>query len=132
MNAYRLLEVQRKGSAVVARVLEEYLSTGIAADFFASELQQVLQDHQPRILVIDLEQVRMISSSPIGVLLKIRQKLHDEGGQLRLANVAIPIAEVYRTLGLAEMRLPVYDSVQQALALPEIDDEDEDREIMED
>jgi anti-anti-sigma factor len=97
-----------------------------------TELQHVLMELSPRILVIDFRVVRMLSSSPIGVLLKIQQRMRDVEGELRLANVAVPIEEVYRTLGLADSHLPVYDSVQQALAIQSIDGSEEEREMMED
>jgi anti-anti-sigma factor len=131
MTAYQLIDVLVQPPAVVATIKEEFLSTAIAAEFLQNDLQQVISQYRPSVLVVDFAQVKMISSSSIGKLLAIQQRLREYGGQLHLCRVSIPIAEVYRTLGLRDTRLFVFDTVEQALNTRVVEPQ-ADREVMED
>ena len=64
--------------------------------------------------------MRTITSSVIGVLLKTRKKLLQEGGRLRLCCVPLPIREIYRTLNLDRRILPVYETVDDALEAADV------------
>ncbi len=131
MSTFQLIELTQETPAVVVQVKEPHLCTGIVAEMLENELRQVIQQAYPTLLVLDLVNVRMVSSSTIGVLLKIRGWLQAHGGQLRLCRVSIPIAEVYRTLNLTGSRLPVFDTVEQAVSARLLVDDSE-REVMED
>ena len=131
MKQYQLIDVEPQNGALVVTIKEPQLSTLINAEMLLSELHDVVKNENPKILVIDFKQVRLISSSAIGVLLRIRHQLADYGGQLRLCRVSVPIAEIYRALNLENTHLLVFDSVAQAVNT-QIVESDEAREVWED
>jgi anti-anti-sigma factor len=131
MTTYQLIDVTPQKNAVVVSIREEFLSTAIAAEILENDLLQVISTYHPTLLVLDFSHVKMISSSTIGRLLLIQKRLEHTGGQLHLCCVSIPIAEVYRTLGLIDKHLLVFDSVREALNTRVVG-LDEEREIMED
>lgn len=134
MTTYQLIDVKsvsNAGNAVVVSIKEEFLSTSILAEMLYDELQHALASERPALMVLDFSRVKVTSSSTIGKLLMIQKQMQERGGRLHLCCLSIPIAEVYRTLGLSERHLMVFDSVEQALTARVIDTDDE-REMMED
>ncbi len=131
MSSYQLIDVTKKQQGVVVSIKEEFLSTAIVAEILENDLHAVIAEYQPTLLVLDFSHVKMISSSTIGKLLVIHKRLEEYGGQLHLCCVSIPIAEVYRSLGLSDKHLLVFGSVEEALHTRVVGLDDE-REIMED
>jgi anti-anti-sigma factor len=131
MSEYRMVDVAVAPPAVVAQITEPILSTAIAADILESELRQIMAEHRPSVLVLDFSQVKMISSSSVGKLLLIQKQLQAQRGQLRLACVAVPIADACRALGLSDRLLFIFDSVETALHARVVGTNEE-REVMED
>ncbi|MCA9148774.1 MAG: STAS domain-containing protein [Planctomycetales bacterium] len=132
MADYQLIDVEtRTNGAVVVTIKETQLSTLINTEMLQSELHSVVKTLQPKILVIDFDQVRLISSSAIGMLLRIRKELIDFGGQLRLCRVSVPVGEIYRVLNLDQTRLLVFDTVEEAV-LAQVVESNEVREVWED
>lgn len=131
MTGYRLIATEARGGATVVSVLEPQLTTHVVAEMLESELLHVVHELRPAIFVLDFEQVRMISSATIGVLLRVRQRLLEQGGQLRLCRVNVPISEVYRVLNLDQNLLLVFDTVEQAVKA-QVVESSEPREVWED
>lgn len=131
MSAESLIDVDPRPQGVVVTINAEHLSTAIAAELLYSELLNVIQVHRPQVLVLDCSRVRLITSSSLGTLLRIRKQVADCGGQLHLSAVALPIVEACRSLGLTNHQLLIFDSVDEALHTRIIENESE-REVMED
>jgi anti-anti-sigma regulatory factor len=131
MSDYQLIDVVAKPQGVVATIRTEYLTTSIDAENLYHDLNRVVRTYHPALFVLDFAQVKMISSSSIGKLLVIHRQLREYGGHLHLCRVSVPIAEVYRSLGLDHDRLVVFDTVEQALNTRVIDRRGE-SEVMED
>jgi anti-anti-sigma factor len=115
MEKRRYIQFDRRPGAVVIRFVESDLSGPTFAEILDVELAQLVSDLRPSRMVVDFSGVKTITSSVIGVLLKTRRKLLQEGGRLRLCCVPLPIQEIYRTLNLDRRILPVYRTVEDAL-----------------
>jgi anti-anti-sigma factor len=131
MAEYQMVEVSSQNGCVIAAIKEPQLSTSVSAEMLENELTHLIQQLRPQRVVLDFEQVRLISSSTIGVLFKINRRLRESGGQLRLCCVSVPIAEVCRTLNLQSAGLLVFDTLEQALQA-EVVESDAVREVWED
>jgi anti-sigma B factor antagonist len=70
------------------------------------------QEH-PR-LVLNFEQIRFLSSAPIGVLVNLRQKAEATGGSVSLCRLDPDIREILR-LTSVESLFRIYDSEQDAI-----------------
>jgi anti-anti-sigma factor len=112
------LTVRTTQDAIVASLQEPSLDSEAAAEKLRTELLGVVQNQQPRLLLIDFSRIKIIASSAIGALLAVRSKLLDINGELRLCAVSPPIREIYRTLNLEGTMFPVFDTVDQALRAP--------------
>jgi anti-sigma B factor antagonist len=54
-------------------------------------------------LVVDLEEVRFLTSTALGKLLALHKRLRAAGGRLRVTGVADPVYEVFRVTRLHEV-----------------------------
>ncbi len=120
MESWRYIEVQRRAAAVVVRFTENSLVGLALAEMLRLELTRLISDIGGSRLIVDFSDVKSISSSIIGELLRARQRLRSQGGQIILCNVPLPIQEIYRTLNLDRAVFPVCDSVESAMRAPTV------------
>jgi len=83
----------------------------------AEEVRSALLDactQEPELLVVDLEEVRFIDSTALGVLIEARSKLADRNG-FRLASPGLETRRALEVSGL-DRHFLVYDTVAEALA----------------
>jgi anti-sigma B factor antagonist len=76
-------------------------------------LHLIEQRHDPRIL-IDFSKVEQMSSSALGALVKISQRIQEKSGQLRLACLAGHLREILEITRLITL-FQLFDSVEAAL-----------------
>jgi anti-sigma B factor antagonist len=103
--------VDRRDEAVVVSLAGEL-------DLYnAEEVRSALLDAcaaEPRTLVVDLEGVRFIDSTALGVLIEARSRLADRGG-FRLAAPGLETRRALEVSGL-DRHFHVHDTVAEALA----------------
>lgn len=91
--------------------------TGELDLYNAEEVRGALLDacaQEPGLLVVDLEEVRFIDSTALGVLIEARSKLADRNG-FRLASPGLETRRALEVSGL-DRHFLVYDTVAEALA----------------
>lgn len=84
----------------------------------SDELWEALQAQiaqRPRMLVIDLGELRFMDSSALHVLLRATRSMDRQGGIVALARPQGPVARMLQ-LTAADQFIPVYDSVAEATA----------------
>jgi anti-sigma B factor antagonist len=82
----------------------------------AEEVRGALLDAcagEPQVLVVDLEEVRFVDSTALGVLIEARSKLADRGG-FRLAAPGLETRRALEVSGL-DRHFLVHDTVAEAL-----------------
>jgi anti-anti-sigma factor len=67
------------------------------------EVVEFIQTQQPVKMIVDLGQVRVISSEAINVLMRMRDELAAREGQLRLCNLPRSVMEVLRITDLTRL-----------------------------
>jgi anti-anti-sigma factor len=60
----------------------------------ADELLSLVHGPEPRELLLDLQNVRYLTTTGLTVLLALRQKVHAAGGRLSLCNPSSQVTEV--------------------------------------
>jgi anti-anti-sigma regulatory factor len=115
MQGYRYFHVEETTSGMIVRISESHLSGGAIAEVLKLELSQLAKTKSPRLLLIDFQCVRMMSSWVIGALLLIKRQLDQYGARLKLCAVPVPIREIYRTMQLEGNVFDICDSVAEAL-----------------
>jgi anti-anti-sigma factor len=79
---------------------------------FERELQPYVEGKGPG-LVIDLGQVRFMSSTALGLFVRVGKTLEEQGRVLVLARLSRPLERLIRTLGLDEV-FPLFRTVAEA------------------
>lgn len=106
-----MIEVNEKGDgAFIIRIVMQEVHTLDVPDL-KEKLQQAIIDKQIKKLVLDLTDVKMITSSGIGIFLNINQSLKSN---LRLASAN---EEVRKVLDLTKVTsvIKLFDSLDEAL-----------------
>lgn len=62
-------------------------------------IETVIEKHSPRSIVIDIDKVPYISSSGVGVLMQVFEKIRDENGVIILVNAHESIKRILSILG---------------------------------
>ncbi len=94
------VEVQRLGAAVVVRVRG---SAGMGqADYLQDQLE-LLAEPAVGVVVLDLADLKFISSAGLGALLSARAKMRPHGGQIRLVNPQPFVRRILETTRLDQL-----------------------------
>ena len=112
MEPYRYFEVEVKQDAVVARAVDTHLDGLVATDFVRRELLQAIESLSPMTLVIDLQNVKRISSSMIESLLVVNARRPSTSVRLTMTD---SLRGVFRTLNLDGTAFQIFSSNEQAL-----------------
>jgi anti-sigma B factor antagonist len=75
---------------------------------------------KPRVIVLDMAEVRYVSSAGFGALLDGFHGCRDERSELRIAAIPGPVQRVFKMLGLQKV-FSAYPTVAAALAEPGAD-----------
>ena len=105
------IHVYWRGRAVVVR-LAGMVDTNAAGPLGAL-LEQLLA-LGPGVIVLDLGQVRGITSAGLGAIVKTHNACRRAAGKMHLASVSAPVEEVLRVTYLSKL-LTVFDSVDAAV-----------------
>lgn len=90
------------------------LRLGDAVDTFRETLDDLLRGGENR-FVIDLQQVPMVDSSGIGILVRTLTSAKQRGGSLKLLNPSRLALQTLKIVGLLNL-FEVFDDENQALA----------------
>jgi len=113
-------------AAIQPRVSVEYLE-GVTVVAFTDD--KILEDTDVRALresieavidkadrlhlVLDFRHVRFLSSAVLGLLIRVRKRINERGGQLKLCNIHPGIYEVFKITRLTNI-FDIYESVDRA------------------
>jgi anti-anti-sigma regulatory factor len=117
MQQYRYFTVDTSQNATVVLLTERQLCGDIVAEVLKLELTSVVDSLAPRALLIDFQNVRMISSSVVTAFISLKKKLVGTGAKLKLCALPVPIREVYQTLNLEGSVFDICDSVLAAQSM---------------
>ncbi|MFW6158396.1 MAG: STAS domain-containing protein [Planctomycetota bacterium] len=113
-NASQLTTAVQNGVTVVhfadTKVIDQRNINQIGA-----ELDEMVDDGGVRKMLINMENVRYLSSAVLGKLISLHKKLLTNSGQLRLCSIAAPIFEVFEITRLDRV-FNIHESEDEALA----------------
>jgi anti-anti-sigma factor len=105
------IRVEQSGEVAVVSIAGDI--DALTADEASAFLNAQLDGGREQ-LVLDLGQVKFMSSSGIRLLLEILKKSREQGGDLRLAQAPAGVARTLEITGLARI-LKAYPSVDEAV-----------------
>lgn len=113
MNAVFQLDLQRTEGVLLVRFKENQLDF-IHCDEAFEELNAIVAQEQPRMLVLNLRRVSHLHSVSIGRLVFLNQLVKTHGGEMRLCSLAVQPKEAL-ALTRVERVLNIFASEQVAL-----------------
>lgn len=110
---YMSLDVD--GDVTVAKFVVEQLNDEENIELLGHELFALVDQFGRQQVVLDLSQVKYVTSSVIGKVITLHRKMHRNDGTLVLCELRPAVAEILRTSKLIEY-FTVVDSLDTALA----------------
>ena len=109
-----MLELERVGDVIVATITEKDLLDQTGIDQLGQALARIVQRPGCGKLVLSFGRVEHLSSYLLCKLLRIRQRLNENGGALALCNLNPALAGVFQMVGIDNL-MGVYPNEQEAL-----------------
>ena len=110
-----LFDYRTDERGVLIKVTEPRLTGEITADIFKIEVNRLLKETNVPVVVVDLSNVRQISSVMIGTFVGLHNKLTAAGGELRQCCLPPVVESVYRTANLIDSVFSIYKTPEHAL-----------------
>ena len=115
MNYGPSLEVRHEGPITVVELLnEEILEEGII-NSIADSLFSVLADNPGLNLLVSFAKVRHLSSSALGILIRLNKRMQESGGVLKLCELQKSLHEIFVITKLNRL-FEIYDSEETAIS----------------
>jgi len=108
------MSIEYHGQVVVAtltdeKILEENQLQGLEGSFMP-----LIQQNQGIQLIVDFNQVKFLTSSVLGLLIRISKKVYETDGKLRLCSINPKILEIFKITRLDKI-FEIYPDVDDAM-----------------
>lgn len=80
-----------------------------------SELNELIEKHPDKHVVLNLEEVEYMSSSGLRVFVSLMRNLKETSRELKLCNLSIAVRKIFEVVELMDM-FDIYESEEEALA----------------
>jgi anti-anti-sigma factor len=109
------LNVETIGDAIVVRFRHRSLLGDDLIEAIAADLRAVADEAPGRRLVLNVADVESMTTSMVGKLVALKQKVEAGGGRLEMCCVGPFLSQIFAVLNLADF-FPVHPDEQTALA----------------
>ena len=108
------IEVTQKDGITEVELLDEEILDEMVIGNISESLFSVVQDRTPVRLMLSFSRVRHLSSSALGVLIRLHKRIRESGGELRLCCIQPTIYEIFKITKLNEV-FQIYEDRAEAL-----------------
>lgn len=108
------LQVEYHGAVIVATLTDEKILDDIQIQALEGSMMPLIEQNEAIQLVIDFSNVKFLTSSALGLLIRISKKIYEKGGKLRLCAIDAKIMEVFRITRLDKI-FEIYPEQDDAL-----------------
>ena len=116
LPGYRFVTTETVNDTTIVQAVDPYLQGTTVAELVKLELAQIVEASPNQNLIIDLGNVKMISSSVISSLLALKRQLATEGVSLRLCSMSESLRYVFKTLNMDGTIFDIFETVEDALS----------------
>lgn len=95
---FQTITIKKENTQLLIKILEKRIYLGVT-DIFAEEMSQVL-GYDVNKFVIDLQEVSVMNSSGIGVLIKTRDEITKKGKKIKLINLQPLMRDIFSRMRL--------------------------------
>ena len=107
------VEVQYTDSATVVKLTDERILEQGDIIAVESSIMPLIEQSKGINLIIDFSNVQFLSSSVLGLLVRISKKIYEGSGQLRLCGIGPKILEIFRITRLDRV-FEIHENVEEA------------------
>ena len=90
------LQVEYHGAVIVATLTDEKILDDRQIQELEGSFMPLIEQNDAVQLIIDFSSVKFLTSSVLGLLIRISKKVYEKGGKLRLCAIDPKIMEVFR------------------------------------
>ncbi len=99
---------------IVATLVNEKILEESQIQALESSFLPLIEENNPAKLVVDFSNVRFLTSSVLGLLIRLSKKIYESGGVLRLCGIQPKIYEIFKITRLDKV-FDIYPTRQEAL-----------------
>ncbi|MBI4616318.1 MAG: STAS domain-containing protein [Planctomycetes bacterium] len=110
-----MIDFERQGDVVVARPNVETIFEKETTEKIYKSITDELERKGGKKLVVDFEKVESFSSNFIGMLVGLKKKLKEKGGDLRICNLNDRLSEIAEVTQLNQI-LAIFGRLDKAIA----------------
>jgi anti-sigma B factor antagonist len=103
-----------EGEVIVATLTDEKILEESQIQALESSFLPLVEENNPIKLVVDFSQVRFLTSSVLGLLIRLSKKIYEAEGVLRLCCIQPKIYEIFKITRLDKI-FEIFPSRQEAL-----------------
>lgn len=108
------LDIDQVGDVTVVRFRPQEIVKDRTIESIGDTLDELVQQHGRRRLLLDFAQVQGMASLMMGKLIGLARRVDDHGGQVAVCNVRPDLAALFESLKLSQL-FSVYGNEQEAL-----------------
>jgi len=106
--------VRDVGMTTVVRLVGPLVTDQVYINELGAELERELARAQPPDLLVDLQEVKRLSSAALGKFMRLWSRARELGGRLRLCSVRTDVRDAFRITRFDE-KLEIYPDADEAL-----------------
>ena len=90
------LQVEYRGAVIVATLTDDKILDDIQLQKLEGSFMPLIEQTDSIQLIVDFSNVKFLTSSVLGLLIRISKKIYEKGGKLRLCAIDPKIMEIFR------------------------------------
>ena len=114
MQTFDCIELTNVDGVSVVKLIDEKIMDTDKVQTLNQELMSLADEPENKKILINLENVRFLSSAAISKLLVINKRLHGSGGVVKICNVRPEVREVFNITQLDQI-FDIKDDHQEAI-----------------
>jgi anti-sigma B factor antagonist len=108
------ISIEYKGKVTIAILTEEKILQEVDIQGLENSIMALIEQVSGINLIINFCNVKFLTSSALGLLIRVLRKMHGTGGKLKLCSIDPRIFEVFMITRLDEV-FEIYDSQEEAV-----------------
>ncbi len=108
------IEVHQDGDVIEIVLLDKDILDEVTINQISESLFGVIQDKSPVKMVLNFENVKHLSSSALGVLIRLNKHIKEEEGEFCLCNIKPSLYEIFVITKLNKV-FKIYDNTKAAI-----------------
>lgn len=108
------LSVNFHGSVVIAELTDDKILDEAQLLSLETSFMPLIEQNPKIQLIIDFSNVKFLTSSVLGLLIRISKKVYEADGRLRLASISPKIMEIFRITRLDKI-FEIFPNVDEAM-----------------